>query len=101
VLTGALDTRTGDIFFGQNTGVPDPLAPELQTNLSNFEGPGDPFKGVPGAHSEINALNQGLFARAGWQLSDFLFVQRQAAKITSIGADFDVPELRADSWRCQ
>ena len=35
-------------------------------------GPGAPFKGIPGAHSEINALNQGLVARPGSRLSDFL-----------------------------
>ena len=33
-------TRTGDIFFGQNMGVPDPLAPDLKSGLEAFDGPG-------------------------------------------------------------
>lgn len=73
VLTGAMDTKTGDIFFGQNTGIPDPLHPDLQQALDEFPGPGAPGKGIPGAHSEINAVNQGLFARPGSQISDFIF----------------------------
>ncbi|UIJ63813.1 hypothetical protein LWP59_10605 [Amycolatopsis acidiphila] len=73
VLTGAMDTKTGDIFFGQNTGVPDPLHPVLQQRLDEFPGPGAPYKGTPGAHSEINAVNQGLFARSGSQIDDFIF----------------------------
>jgi len=73
VLSGAMDRQTGEIFFGQNTGIPDPLHPDLQQLLEDFPGPGAPGKGIPGAHAEINALNQGLFARPGSQISDFIF----------------------------
>ena len=73
VLSGAMDTKTGEIFFGQNTGIPDPLHPLLRQRLDSFSGPGAPAKGIPGAHSEINAVNQGLFARPGSQIGDFTF----------------------------
>ena len=61
------------MFFGQNTGIADPLHPDLQQRLAEFPGPGAPGKGIPGAHSEINAVNQGLFARPGSQINDFVF----------------------------
>jgi hypothetical protein len=83
VLTGAMDTKTGDIFFGQNTGIPDPLHELLAQRIEDFEGPGEPYKGTPGEHSEINAVNQGLFARPGGQISDFIVYSvrlRAAAK---------------------
>lgn len=73
VLSGAMDTQTDEIFFGQNTGIPDPLHPDLQALLDEFPGSGAPYNGIPGAHAEINALNQGLFARPGSQISDFIF----------------------------
>jgi hypothetical protein len=68
-----MNTQTGDIYFGQNTGIPDPLAPELQSALDQFEGPGAPGKGIPGAHSEINAVNQGLLEDPCSQISDYIF----------------------------
>jgi hypothetical protein len=68
-----MDTRTGNIFFGQNTGIPDPLAPELRLALDNFDGPGAPGKGIPGAHSEINALNQGLLEDRDSEINGYIF----------------------------
>jgi hypothetical protein len=73
VLSGAMNTETGQIYFGQNTGIPKPLAPELQSALDEFEGPGAPGKGIPGAHSEINAVNQGLLEAPGSQIGDYIF----------------------------
>jgi RHS repeat-associated protein len=72
VLSGAMNTRTGEVYFGQNTGIPNPLAPQLRSAIEDFEGPGAPGKGIPGAHSEINAVNQGLFADPSSQISDYL-----------------------------
>ncbi|MFF1603598.1 RHS repeat-associated core domain-containing protein [Streptomyces mirabilis] len=71
VLTGAMDNVTGKVTFGQNTGIPNNLHPVLQDRLDAFVGEGEPFKGVPGSHSEINALNEGLWARTGSTLEDF------------------------------
>src|SRR5262249_45476619 len=34
VLSGVLDTKTGDIFFGQNTGIPRNLHPALEERLA-------------------------------------------------------------------
>jgi hypothetical protein len=68
-----MDTHTGEIFFRQNTGILDPLHPDLQQLLKDFPGPGAPGKGISGAHAEISALNQGLFARPGSRISDFIF----------------------------
>jgi hypothetical protein len=45
----------------------------LQSALDCFDGPGAPYKGIPGAHSEINAVNQGLFADPGSSISDYIF----------------------------
>lgn len=45
--------------------VLNPVHPDIQQALDEFVGPGASGKGVPGAHSEINAVNQGLFAREG------------------------------------
>lgn len=73
VLTGAMDRRTGDVFFGQNTGIPSPLHPELGAALDAFPGPAAAGKGIPGTHSEFNAINQGLFARPGSSVKDFVF----------------------------
>jgi len=72
VLTGAMDRQTGEVFFGQNTGIPSPLHSALGAALDAFSGPGAAGKGIPGAHSEFNAINQGLFARPGAAISDFL-----------------------------
>jgi hypothetical protein len=73
VLSGALDTQTGAITYAQNaSSIPDPLHPDLQAALNAFEGPGVPFKGIPGAHSEIYAVNEGLYARPGATIGDFL-----------------------------
>jgi hypothetical protein len=78
-----MNTQTGEIFFGQNTGIPDPLHPDLHGLLDEFPGPGAPYKGIPGTHAEINALNQGLFSRPGSQISDFIFynVRLRAAAV--------------------
>jgi hypothetical protein len=73
VLTGAMDLKTGGIFFGQNTGIPDPVHPVLEATLGSFIGPPVPFKGERGSHSEFNAINQGLFAREGSVIADFVF----------------------------
>ncbi|MFC3762290.1 YwqJ-related putative deaminase [Tenggerimyces flavus] len=71
VLSGAMDRQTGQVFFGQNTGIPRPLHPELGTALNNFRGPAAAGKGVPGAHAEIYAVSAGLLARQGSSISDF------------------------------
>jgi hypothetical protein len=67
-----MDKETGEIFFGQNTGIPDPLHDVLASRIDDFAGPGAAGKGVPGAHSEVNAVNHGLFARPGSIVEDFM-----------------------------
>lgn len=71
-MTGVVDPRYPDDgpFFGQNTGVPKDICKPLQTRLSqhisdldNGRLPRNPKAGDPGAHSEINALNQALVNR--------------------------------------
>jgi hypothetical protein len=68
VLTGATDTLTGKQFFGTNTGVPHNLHPVLARRLAfDRELFGDAaldFLGAQGGHSEMNALNEGLWARS-------------------------------------
>jgi hypothetical protein len=72
VLTGALDRETGQIHFGLNSDeIPSPLHPDLQARLGDVT-ERIPFKGVPGAHSEVDAINKGLFARPGAKIEDFL-----------------------------
>jgi YD repeat-containing protein len=71
VLTGAMYRPTGEIYFGLNTGVPDPIDPDLERRIAEM-GPGAPFKGEPGSHSEINAINQGILAHPGATVDDFL-----------------------------
>lgn len=71
VLTGAMDNVTGNVTFGQNTGIPSPLHPTFQDRIANFEGEPAPYKGVPGSHSEINALNKGMLARPGSTPEEF------------------------------
>ncbi len=68
VLSGVLDTRTGQTFFGINQGeVPTPLHPLLRARYKAYlkaTGGSTPVKaGIPGAHSEIVALNKALYAR--------------------------------------
>jgi hypothetical protein len=73
VLSGALDTKTGQIFYGQNqANIPNNLHPDLQAALAAFQGPGAPLKGIPGSHSEVYAVNEGLHARQDAKISDFL-----------------------------
>jgi hypothetical protein len=68
VLTGVLDTRTGRTFFGVNLKQPPPdLHPLLRKSLDAYRtatrGITPARAGVPGAHSEIVALNRALYAR--------------------------------------
>ncbi|OJH39694.1 hypothetical protein BON30_19675 [Cystobacter ferrugineus] len=68
VLSGVLDVRTKEVFFGINQdGVPSSLHPILRQRLEEYlarTGGQTPAKaGVPGAHSEIVALSKALHAR--------------------------------------
>jgi hypothetical protein len=77
VLTGVLDTVTGQIFYAQNSqDLPEDLVPEMQSRLTEYlaslGGQRIPFKGEPGTHSEIHALNAALLVRPGAPMSDFL-----------------------------
>ncbi|WP_257454895.1 YwqJ-related putative deaminase [Archangium lipolyticum] len=68
VLTGVLDTRTGRTFFGTNhENPPANLHPLLTKSLTAYRaatgGVTPPRAGVPGAHSEIVALNKALYER--------------------------------------
>ncbi len=68
VLSGCLDSTTGGIFYGVNQGkVPTKLHPLLKARyeayLAKAGGATPPRAGVPGAHSEVGALNKALWAR--------------------------------------
>jgi RHS repeat-associated protein len=67
VVTGTMDTVTGEVFFGQNAEIPTRLHPILEQRLTFFR---EVFGEKPvaqlyyaGAHSEINSLNEALWAR--------------------------------------
>jgi RHS repeat-associated protein len=73
VLTGVIDPRYPEDgpFFGQNTGLPENLSKPLQDNLNDHndnieKGLTQPSvtAGDPGAHSEVNALDQALKNRS-------------------------------------
>ena len=75
VLAGVLDQKTGEVFFGQNTGIPDVLHPTLAKRLESY--PGDwrsiYSKASPGEHAKFVALNEALLKRGGSpDLSDFV-----------------------------
>lgn len=74
VLATIMDTKSGQVFFGQNSGLPAKLAPELGDRLLAY--PGDwrsiYSKAAPGTHAEFVALNDALLARPGAQMSDFM-----------------------------
>jgi len=88
VLTGVLDTRTGAISYGLNEGIPSDLHPLLRQRLDAYlkasQGNTPVTSGIPGVHSEINALNRALRARealsgqpvTGQDLSEFLLHNR-------------------------
>jgi hypothetical protein len=68
VLSGCLDKRTGEIFYSVNQGkVPMSMHPLLKARyegyLAGSGGVTPPRAGVPGAHSEVGALNKALWAR--------------------------------------
>lgn len=68
VLSGVMDTRTGEIFYGLNQkGVPTNLHPLLQQSLGEYlagNGGVTPERaGIPGSHSEVVALDQAIKAR--------------------------------------
>ncbi|MDQ0086111.1 YD repeat-containing protein [Variovorax boronicumulans] len=68
VLTGVMDSQTGEIYWGTNQiAVPSNLNPVLQNRLDNYLATtaGDtPLRaGIPGTHSEVGALNNALNAR--------------------------------------
>ena len=79
VLSGVLDSKTGEVFFGINDkggAIPD-LHPILQKRLdklverTNGLGNRPNFRNeIPGSHSEIGALNQALWARGNVSISD-------------------------------
>ena len=75
-LSVAYDSKTGKTYYGQNTEKrPDPMHPTLarnatkaagynKENFPNAKPPGVyPRKGVPGDHSEVNAVNSGMLDR--------------------------------------
>lgn len=68
VLSGCLDKRSGEIFYSVNQGkVPTKMHPLLKNRYEAYlagSGGITPLKaGVPGAHSEVGALNKALWAR--------------------------------------
>ena len=71
VLTGVLDKKTGDIFYGINSKLEvSNLHPILQKRLDALKqrtgGKGnrpDYVNEIPGSHSEISAVNEALKAR--------------------------------------
>jgi hypothetical protein len=89
VLSGVMDAKTGVIYHGQNTNsAPADLHPLLKDRLDHYDkvtvGQAPINLGVPGAHSEIHALNQAIKAReritgvpvTEKDLSDFLLHNR-------------------------
>ncbi|HZO90883.1 MAG TPA: hypothetical protein VFB38_21330 [Chthonomonadaceae bacterium] len=69
VLAGVEDTLTGQRFFARNAPTaPEELYPALSEELEPYRqlieaSPELERYGPPGAHAEINALNQALWAR--------------------------------------
>lgn len=85
-LSVVKDLQSGEVFYGQNTGKqPTNLSPPLQERANNVAAenqaaskapPGYPEgwsrdKGIPGSHSEVQALDKGMKARPGSQPEDF------------------------------
>jgi hypothetical protein len=68
-LSGVMDRTTGEVFFGLNEGIPADLHPILRQRLTSYltetGGQTPPRAGIPGAHSEVNALNRALRAFEG------------------------------------
>ncbi|GGK05292.1 hypothetical protein GCM10010123_38950 [Pilimelia anulata] len=63
VVSGVKDRLTGEIAIAQNSkSIPNGLHPELAGRLM-MTGKGAPFKGTPGSHGEIHALNGLLWKR--------------------------------------
>ena len=77
-LAGAMDMKTGKIYFGTNaTGnkIPNVLAPGLRARLEGM--PPEVLQGYikthgAGTHAEIYALNDAMLARPGAKPSEFL-----------------------------
>ncbi|WP_257620633.1 hemagglutinin repeat-containing protein [Janthinobacterium sp. NKUCC08_JDC] len=68
VLSGVLDPQTGEIFYGLNQrSIPTNLHPVMQQRLDAYlemtAGVTPPRAGIPGAHSEISALDQAIKSR--------------------------------------
>ena len=74
VLATVMDTKTGQIFFGQNSGLPATLEPRLGERLLAYPENWRPIyeKAAPGTHAEFGALNDALLARPGAEMSDFM-----------------------------
>lgn len=97
VLTGVLDTRTGRTFFGVNQKKPiKNLHPLIKNRLMDYmraTGGVTPERaGIPGAHSELVALNQALYEREAalgrpvepQELSEFLLHNRSLLGLKKI-----------------
>ncbi len=67
VVAGVMDTLTGEVFFGTNIRkLPDTLHPILERRIADYMSVFEtavPKLGEPGAHAEIHALNEALWAR--------------------------------------
>ncbi len=64
VASGILDLRTGAAFFAINkTGLPANLHPVLAGRVAKLQQAGALHFSAPGAHSEVHALNDALWAR--------------------------------------
>ncbi len=80
VLTVLMDSKTGEVYYATNSALPENLHPMVQNRLTDYEtlteGNYPPYKGEPGEHSEVIALNEALHARGDDvsldDLSDFV-----------------------------
>ncbi|WP_169334451.1 YwqJ-related putative deaminase [Hahella ganghwensis] len=76
VLAGVMDSKTGDVFFGLNSGpggkLPDNLTPLLSDRIPDASKIDYIKTQGAGSHAEIHALNDAFIARPNADISDFL-----------------------------
>lgn len=76
MFAGVLHKNSGRMFFGKNTtpgALPNNLTPEMANRIVEAESTiGYARTHGAGTHAEVHALNEGLVAHPGSEVSDFL-----------------------------
>uniref|UniRef100_UPI001EE66E65 YwqJ-related putative deaminase n=1 Tax=Chromobacterium haemolyticum TaxID=394935 RepID=UPI001EE66E65 len=104
VLAVVMDTKTGGVFYGRNTGLPpvEDIHPLLRERLVEYEkatsGVYPPYLHSPGDHAEVLAFNEALKARQVVALDDFSSFSSYNIRLKGVGQGQSIPRCQNCSF---